>query len=66
VALYWTLWNVRNKLTIERKFSTHPAESLYKMPSYLQVWGPVARRHDKEELELVIERIRPLHSLIQD
>jgi hypothetical protein len=36
-ALCWTLWNLRNKFTIEGIFPTQPADSLYKLSMYLQV-----------------------------
>jgi hypothetical protein len=34
-ASCWTLWNVRNKFSIEETFPNQPADILYKMLSYL-------------------------------
>jgi hypothetical protein len=48
---FWTLWNVRNKFTIEGGFPTNPADGLYKMTVYLQVWKPLARRGDRQAVE---------------
>jgi hypothetical protein len=50
-ALCWTLWNTRNKFTIEDVFPSQPADGLYKLSIYMQVWKPLAKRQDKEELE---------------
>jgi hypothetical protein len=36
------------------------------MLMYLQVWKPVARRQDREALELAIGRLRSLHANIRD
>ena len=65
-SLCWTLWNMRNKFTIEGCFPSQPADSLYKMSMYLQVWKPVARRQDRGELEAGIGRIRALHDTTRD
>jgi hypothetical protein len=35
-ALLWTLWNLRNKFTIDGVFSRQPVGGLYKMSMYLQ------------------------------
>jgi hypothetical protein len=31
LAQSWTLWNTRNKLTIEKKIVNHPADIIYKI-----------------------------------
>ncbi|KAK1613172.1 hypothetical protein QYE76_036845 [Lolium multiflorum] len=65
-ALLWSLWNVRNKFTIEGSFPSDPANGLYKMTVYLQAWKLLARRGDRHAVELVIGRIRALHASIRD
>jgi hypothetical protein len=55
-ALCWTLLNVRNKFSIEGTFPNQPADILYKMLTYLQVWKPVARRKDRDVVERSIGR----------
>jgi hypothetical protein len=60
-ALLWTIWNIRNKFTIERYFPSQPADALYKLSMYLQVWRPVARQRDRAVLDVMIRRIRVLH-----
>ena len=49
-----------------RKFPAQPTDGLYKMSIYLQAWRLVARRQDKEALELAIGRIRLLHSTLRE
>jgi hypothetical protein len=61
-ALCWTLWNIRNKFSIEGRFPSQPADCIYKMSLYLQVWKQVARRQDREAVELTIDRLRELHT----
>ena len=61
-ALVWSLWTTRNKFTIEGVFPSQPADGLYKLSMYLQVWKPVARRQDREMVELTISRIRSLYT----
>ena len=57
---------MRNKYTIEGIFPSQPADCLFKLAMYLQVWKPVARRQDRGEVEAVIGRIRALHDTIRD
>jgi hypothetical protein len=61
-ALLWFLWNIRNKFTIEEKYPSQPADIIFKKFMYLQVWKPVARRQDREALEMTIKRIHSLHA----
>ena len=65
-ALLWSLWNMRNKFSIEGVFPSQPADGLYKMAMHMQVWKPVARRQDQEALGLAIGRIRSLHDSVRD
>jgi hypothetical protein len=57
---------MRNKFTIEGAFPNKPADALYELSMYLQVWRPVARRQDREMLELTICKIRVFHSSMRD
>jgi hypothetical protein len=34
----WALWTVRNKLTVEKKVMNHPANLIFKMCIFLQLW----------------------------
>jgi hypothetical protein len=66
VALLCTLWNLRNKFSIEGVFSNQPDDGLYKMNIYMQVWKPVARSQDRAAVEEAITRIRSLHATTRD
>jgi hypothetical protein len=50
LAQPWTLWSIRNKLSIERKCIKHPTDVLYKSIIFLQQWSLKASAKDKEEL----------------
>jgi hypothetical protein len=63
-ALLWSLWNIRNKFSIEGKYPSQLADIIYKMSIYLQVWKPVARRQDHEALEMTIGWFRSLHDAV--
>ena len=65
-ALCWTLWNMRNKITIEGILPSQPADTLFKMSMYMQVWKPVARRQDRCVVELAISEIRRLYDTVRD
>jgi RsiW-degrading membrane proteinase PrsW (M82 family) len=65
-ALLWTLWNLRKKFTIGGVFPAHPSSGLYTMTMYLQVWKLLARREDRQAVELVIGKTRALHASIRD
>ena len=65
-ALCWTLWNMRDRFTIDGIFPSQPADCLYKMSIYMQVWKPLARRQDRRALEEAIGRIRQLHDSVRD
>jgi hypothetical protein len=60
-ALLRTIWNIRNKFTIEGSFPSQSADAFYKLSMYLQVWRPVARQRDRAVLDVTIRRIRVLH-----
>jgi hypothetical protein len=60
------MWNLRNKFIIEVVFLAHPSDSLYKTIVYLQVWKLLARRDDRQAVELVIGKIRALHASIRE
>jgi hypothetical protein len=42
-AQSWALWTIRNKFSIEAKFSKHPANVVFKTAIFLQLWRPLAK-----------------------
>ena len=61
-ALCWTLWITRNKLAIESKVPKHPADIIYKMTMFLQVWANLSKQQDKERLLLVVRDLKEIYS----
>jgi hypothetical protein len=61
-ALCWSLWNIRNKLAMEGKMISSPADALYKMSIYMQSWRVLARRRDRALLDEVRDGVRRLHA----
>ena len=62
-ALLWALWRIRNKLTIEGVFPSHPADVIFKCVIFLQQWAPLARRQDVELLHHALARLRQVYTL---
>jgi hypothetical protein len=61
-ALCWTLWNIRNKLTIERKMIGDQTDAFYHMLIYMQSWRVLVRRRDRVLLSEALEEVRRLHA----
>ena len=57
-ALLWSLWTVRNKITIEHKFPVHPAEIIFKCHIFLQVWAPLGKKRDVDRMNETMELIK--------
>lgn len=57
-ALLWSLWTVRNKITIEQKFPAHPADIIFKCHIFLQTWAMLGKTHDVDRMEGIMEQIK--------
>ena len=57
---------MQNKIPFEGLLPSQPADALFKMTMYMQVWKPVARRQDRGAVELAIREIRQLHDTVRD
>lgn len=57
-ALLWSLWSVRNKITIEHKFPAHPADVIFKCHIFLQDWVPLAKTSDEDRMTGIMEQIK--------
>ena len=58
VAQSWTLWNIRNKLSIERRIIKHPADVIYKTLIFLQLWCLNAKDKDRPRLEALVGKLK--------
>jgi hypothetical protein len=56
-ALSWTLWNIRNKMVIERIFLRRAANSVFMFLSFLQQWHPLTRRRDRARLDGMLQTL---------
>jgi hypothetical protein len=61
-AMFWTLWNVRNKLTIEGKAIAHPADAFFQMSIHMQHWRALVRQKDRALRNEAVGEVRRLHA----
>jgi RsiW-degrading membrane proteinase PrsW (M82 family) len=61
-ALTWTLWNIRNKLTMEATLIGKPADTLFKMLVYMQRWRMLVKLKDRRLVDVAMGAIRRLHA----
>lgn len=59
-AMAWALWQIRNKALIEGKFIKHPADAMYKMTIFLQLWVLLSKSTDASTIEELIHALRTL------
>uniref|UniRef100_A0ACD5X8X8 Uncharacterized protein n=1 Tax=Avena sativa TaxID=4498 RepID=A0ACD5X8X8_AVESA len=57
-ALSWTLWNVRNKMVIERIFPTRASDSVFSLLAFLQQWSPLVRLRDRPTFKSSLRTLR--------
>jgi hypothetical protein len=60
-AQSWALWNIRNKITIEHKLPSHPADCIFKTSLFLQLWRPLLRNKLVDKLDVMLELLRTLY-----
>jgi hypothetical protein len=53
-AMTWTLWNIHNKMVIERVFLWQAYDSMFKFIVFLQEWHPLCRQRDRERLDGIL------------
>lgn len=59
-VLVWTLWMIRNKLVIERTPLRHPADAIYKLCGFLQLWKPLSDRPERGAIDALTSGFRTL------
>jgi hypothetical protein len=65
LAQSWALWNIRNKLTIEKKVINHPANVIFKTAIFLQLWTVKAKESDQEGLRWLENKLRELYAAVR-
>jgi hypothetical protein len=61
LAQSWALWNTRNKLAIEKKVISNPADIIYKIIILLQLWSLKFKAREKEGLNWMAQELRELY-----
>jgi hypothetical protein len=61
-AQCWSLWNIRNKLTIEGKLIGCPADAFYHMLLHMQHWRALVRPTDLALVDTAVGDVRRLYS----
>jgi hypothetical protein len=60
-AQSWALWIIRNKITIEHKLPSQPADCFFKTSIFLQLWRPLLKNKLKAKMEFLLEMLRSLY-----
>lgn len=61
LAQSWALWNTRNKLAIEKKTISNPADIIYKTIIFLQLWSLKFKSREKEGLSWMARKLKELY-----
>jgi hypothetical protein len=64
-AQCWTLWTIRNKLTIEGKMIGNPADVFYQMLIHMQCWRVLVRQRDRAMLDAAVDDVRRLYARLR-
>ena len=57
----WTLWNIRNKFSIEAIFPSQPADCFFKIGLLLQQWRILSKPEEQIKLDLITAELRSLY-----
>jgi hypothetical protein len=60
-AQSWALWNIRNKISIEHKLPSQPADSFFKTSLFLQLWRPLLRNKLNTKMDCLVDMLRSLY-----
>jgi hypothetical protein len=61
-VMFWTLWNMRNKLTMEGMAIAHPADASFQMSLHMQHWRVLVRQKDRTLLDEAVGEVWRLHA----
>jgi hypothetical protein len=60
-AQSWALWIIRNKITIEHKLPSHPADCIFKTSLFLQLWRPLLKNKLSDKMDIMLDLLRALY-----
>jgi hypothetical protein len=61
-AQSWALWTTGNKFSIEAKFPSRPANSIFKMNVFLQMWRPLQKPEALPMLEEAATKLKEIYA----
>ena len=59
-VLAWTLWNIRNKLVIQKVPLRRATDAIFKLCGYLQLWRPLSRPQDRDVITALLSDLRSM------
>uniref|UniRef100_A0ACD5YRR4 Uncharacterized protein n=1 Tax=Avena sativa TaxID=4498 RepID=A0ACD5YRR4_AVESA len=57
-GISWTLWNVRNKMVIEKTFPSRVTDPVFSFLGFLQQWSPLVRQRDRSSFDDTLRTLR--------
>jgi hypothetical protein len=60
----WALWTTRNKFSIEAKFPSRPANSIFKMNVFLQIWRPLQKPEALPMLDEAATKLKEIYAFL--
>ena len=60
--LFWALWIIRHKLTIEKKVLRHPADLIFKILMFLQFWSSLSKEREQEALQAMAGELKAIYT----
>ena len=57
-AISWTVWNVRNKMVIEKIFPSRVTDPVFSFLGFLQQWSPLVRQRDRTVFDDTFRALR--------
>uniref|UniRef100_A0ACD5ZW81 Uncharacterized protein n=1 Tax=Avena sativa TaxID=4498 RepID=A0ACD5ZW81_AVESA len=57
-AISWSLWNVRNKMVIEKVYPSRVSDPVFSFLAFLQQWSPLVRQRDRATFDSSMRALR--------
>jgi hypothetical protein len=61
-VLYWSLWNIRNKITIKGKLIGNVDDAFFHMLLHMHSWRVLVRPRNRAMLDEAVDEVRRLHA----
>uniref|UniRef100_A0ACD5WM96 Uncharacterized protein n=1 Tax=Avena sativa TaxID=4498 RepID=A0ACD5WM96_AVESA len=57
-GISWTLWNMRNRMVIEKIFPSRVTDPVFSFLGFLQQWSPLVRQRDRSSFDDTLRTLR--------